>query len=235
MTDTPRREFLGSLAVSGAALALAACATNPASQSAPVPKTAPLPPAGPVSADGPWDNAWLDRLSSGGRYKQFFDAGAYQEGGALFYAKNYLNGIRDWFGFEHPDVQVVLGLHGDAWPIVLNDALWAKFELGKEKKTHDPRTKEFATRNVFWQPKQGEPYAEYGVDVLQQRGGIFLLCNNVLRFVTRSLAGKTGTTYEVMRKELIAGLLPGVTVVPAMVAACGLAQSRGCSYVYAGG
>jgi hypothetical protein len=75
---------------------------------------------------------------------------------------------------------------------------------------------------------------EFGVDVLQKRGAVFILCNNVLRFVTRSLAARTGSTYADMRKELIAGLLPGVTVVPAMVAACGMAQQKGCTYVYAG-
>ena len=42
-------------------------------------------------------------------------------------------------------------------------------------------------------------------------------------------------SYERMRAELVHGLLPDVTVVPAMVVALGLAQERGCSYVYAGG
>jgi hypothetical protein len=56
----------------------------------------------------------------------------------------------------------------------------------------------------------------------------------VLRFVTRTLAGETRATYEATRTELIAGLLPDVTVVPAMVVALGLAQERGCAYVYAG-
>ena len=175
----------------------------------------------------------MERLTA--RNKQFFDVGAYAEGGALFYAKNYLNGMRDGYGWEYPDVQVVMGMHGDAWPILLNDAMWAKFELGKSKKTKDPRTGTWATRNVFWQPKAGEEMFEYGYDALQKRGAVFLLCNNVLRFVVRSLASTSGSAYEPMRKELVAGFLPGVTVVPAMVAACGLAQSRGCSYVYAGG
>jgi hypothetical protein len=57
----------------------------------------------------------------------------------------------------------------------------------------------------------------------------------VLRFLTRTLAKETGVTYETMRAELIQGLLPDVTVVPAMVVALGLAQERGCAYVYAGG
>lgn len=247
MSDTPaRRDFLGHLALTGAALAAAACAPQSMAQQAPAPAPAatpptradraamPLPSAPPTSTEGPWDSAWLDRLSAA-RYKQVFDVPSYGGGGALFYAKNYLNGIRDWYGAGAPDVQIVMGVHGDAYPILFNDAMWAKFGWGVEKKATDPRTKAPATRNVFWQPREGESTFEFGVDVLQQRGATFALCNNVLRFVARSLAGKTGTTYDAMRQELIAGLLPGVIVVPAMVAAIGLCQAKGCSYVYAGG
>lgn len=246
MSDTPaRRDFLGKLALSGAALAAAACAPQSGAQSAqaPVPAAAPpngaaraampLPPAPPASSEGPWDSAWLDRVERA-TYKQVFDIASYGDGGALFYAKNYLNGIRDWYGANAPDVQIVMGVHGDAYPILFNDALWTKFGWGVEKKTNDPRTKAPSLRNVFWEPKEGEPQFEFGVDVLQRRGATFTLCNNVLRFVTRSLAAKHSTTYDTMRKELIAGLLPGVIVVPAMVAAIGMCQAKGCSYVYVG-
>jgi intracellular sulfur oxidation DsrE/DsrF family protein len=37
-----------------------------------------------------------------------------------------------------------------------------------------------------------------------------------------------------VRAELKAGFLPGVTVVPAMVAAMAMAQAKGAAYVYAG-
>jgi hypothetical protein len=229
-----RREFLEKLAAAGAVVAVAACApkANLSASPQPAPASNPLPPAPPTSSEGPWDHRWLDSLTA--RHKQYFDVASYSQGGALFYAKNYLNGVRDGWGAEYPDVPVVLGMHGDAYPIVFQDQLWQKFEWGKEKKTDDPRTKAPAVRNVFWQPKQGEPMFEFGVDVLQKRGAVFILCNNVLRFVTRTLAARTGSTYADMRKELIAGLLPGVTVVPAMVAACGMAQQKGCTYVYAG-
>ena len=45
---------------------------------------------------------------------------------------------------------------------------------------------------------------------------------------------QTHGTYADVRKELTAGLLPGVIVVPAMVAAMAMAQSRRAAYVYAG-
>ncbi len=244
MSDTSsRRDFLNTLALSGAVLGVAAaCAPSmaqsgsaaaapPAPSAGDAPKTKITPP--PAKSDGPFDNSWLDSLTA--KRKQVFDSGSYSDGGMLFYANNYLNAHRDAYDMAYPDVQIVMGMHGDAWPIVLNDAMWEKYKLGAQKKTKDPRTKEFATRNVFWQTRVGEPGHEFSVNALQARGATFILCNNVLRFVVTDLAQKHGGTYEGVRKELMTNMLPGVTVVPAMVAAIGLAQHKGCSYVYAGG
>ena len=226
MTD--RRTFLESLALSGAALAVGACASATTTGQTPAP--APVPP---VTKDGPWDNGWLDQLTA--KHKQVFDISAYADGGGLFYAKNYFNAHRDAFGTEYPNVQAVLGIHGPAYPIVFADPVWEKFHYGKRNKIKDPRTKAWAVRNVMWQPREGEEMYEYSVNALQARGGKFIFCNNVLRFLTRTLARETGVSFEAMRAELVAGLLPNVTVVPAMVVALGMAQERGCAYVYAGG
>ncbi|HKC48192.1 MAG TPA: twin-arginine translocation signal domain-containing protein [Gemmatimonadales bacterium] len=221
-----RREFLETLALGGVALAVGACATAQSTTQAPL----PAPP--PATKEGPWDSSWLDQLTA--KHKQVFDVSAYADGGGLFYAKNYFNAHRDAFGTTYPDVQAVLGIHGDAYPIVFGDTIWAKYDLGRRVKAKDPRTGKPALRNVLWQPREGEEMYEYSVNALQPRGAKFILCNNVLRFVTRTLAGETGATYEATRAGLIAGLLPNVTVVPAMVVAIGLAQERGCTYIYAG-
>jgi intracellular sulfur oxidation DsrE/DsrF family protein len=223
MTD--RREFLGTLALGGVALAVGACATS-ATQ-------APAVTPGPVSKDGPFDNSWLDQLTA--RHKQIFDIGSYQEGGGLFYAKNFFNAHRDAYNTVYPEVQAVLGIHGNAYPLVFSDAVWAKHGFGRREKIKDPRTGKWAVRNVFWQSREGEWMHEYSVNALQARGAKFIFCNNVMRFLTRTLAKEAGVSYETMRAELVGGLLPGVTVVPAMVVALGLAQERGCAYVYAGG
>jgi len=178
--------------------------------------------------------SWLDRVRSA-EYKLMFDVGAYQNGGGLFYAKNYLNGMRDGWGVEAPAVLPLLGISGDAYPIVFNDEIWERYGYGERTKTNDPRTGQAATRNVYWQPRAGESMVEFGVDVLQGRGCQFLLCNNVFRGVIRGVMAKTGRPYAEVRAELKAGFLPGVIVVPAMVAAMAMAQSLGAGYVYAGG
>lgn len=163
-----------------------------------------------------------------------FDVGAYLNGGGLYYAKNYLNGMRDGWGVESPDVLPLLGISGDASPIVFSDQIWEKYHYGMSSKTNDPRTSQPAIRNVFWHPRAGEPMVEFGVDVLQARGAQLLMCNNVFRGVIRGAMRETGRSYAEVRAELKAGFLPGVIVVPAMVAAMAMAQSRGSAYVFAG-
>lgn len=254
---TSRRDFMTAIGLSGIALAASACAPSvnvvattppaaaggatPAAPAAPA-AAAPAPPAAPrtppvtlppAKGDAPFDLSWLDRLP-GTRYKLMFDIGAYQDGGGLYYAKNYLNGMRDGWGIEGADVVALLGISGDAFPIVFNDAIWAKYKYGESSKTKDPRTGLPAVRNVFWEPKAGESMAEYGVDVLQRRGAQLYLCNNVFRGVIRRAMSATGRPYDEVRAELKAGFLPGVTVVPAMVAAMAMAQAKGAAYVYAG-
>lgn len=240
-----RRKFVTQLGLGSVALAATACARAAAPAAAPTPapttapadtrpgRSAPPIPIPPTSGDGPWDMSWLDRAAKA-QYKLVFDIGAYQDGGGLYYAKNYLNGMRDGWGAVAPDVFPILGISGNAYPIVFNDAVWAKYGYGVSAKTTDVRTGLPAVRNVWWEPRAGEPMIEYGVDVLQRRGAQVLLCNNVFRGVIRGAMAKTQGSYADVRKELTAGLLPGVVVVPAMVAAMAMVQARGAAYVYAG-
>ncbi|MFN8583606.1 MAG: hypothetical protein U0163_21840, partial [Gemmatimonadaceae bacterium] len=177
---TTRRTFVAHLGLGGVALAATACAhaSAPATSPAPTPapaaptpadtrpgRSAPPIPIPPTSGDGPWDHSWLDRAAAA-KYSLVFDIGAYQNGGGLYYAKNYLNGMRDGWGVEAPNVFPILGISGDAYPIVFNDAVWEKYAYGASSKTTDARTGQPAVRNVWWQPRAGESMVEFGVDVL---------------------------------------------------------------------
>jgi hypothetical protein len=243
-----RRDFISSLAAGGVATAAAGCARSPTA--APSPQAQAAPPTGrapavasqaaqapiqlpPAREDGPWDMSWLDRMA-GAEFKLVFDVGAYLNGGGLYYAKNYLNGMRDGWSIEAPRVLALLGISGDAAPIVFSDPIWEKYQYGVKSKTNDPRTGQPAIRNVFWKPRAGEPMVEFGVDVLQARGAQLLFCNNVFRGVIRGVMRETGRPYAEVRSELRAGMLPGVIVVPAMVAAMAMAQAKGAAYVFAG-
>lgn len=246
-----RRDFVAQLGTGSLALVAAGCAAatgaTPAATPAPAPtptpaaaaasnrpgRSAPQLPIPSTSLDGPWDHSWLARLASA-KHKLVFDIGAYADGGGLYYARNYLNGMRDGWQETTPNVIAILGISGDAYPIVFNDAMWAKYKFGESSKTTDVRTGQLAVRNVWWQPLPTESMAEFGVNVLQERGALVLFCNNVFRGVIRRVMASTQRPYAEVRAELKANMLPGVTVVPAIVAAMAMAQSSGAGYVYAG-
>jgi len=225
-----RRDFLGQLATVGIVLAGGACATSGSHPAAAAPSLAATPGTGPRAdpeKDNSWDMSWLTRIT--GRHKQVYDIGVLGDGQGLRTVRNYLNAYRDVFSLNPPDVTAVAAMVS-AGHINFSDAIWAKYGLGEETKTKDPHTDTWVTRNVFRHADAGEPMADYTVEALQARRVIFWQCNNALKGVTRRLATKMQMAPEAVRAELIAGLLPGVILVPAHTMAIGLAQEHGCTY-----
>lgn len=174
-----------------------------------------------------WDLSWLDGLT--GRHKQVFDFGGVD--GLLHVVGNYLKGAEEVFGLRYPDVNTVVGIASSGFPINANDALWAKYELGKHWEVRDPATGEWAVRNVFAADPPPENWpAEYQVPSLRRRGTIFWQCNNALNGISEWIAGMTKQEVPAVRSELIAGFLPEVKLVPAHTLLIGLTQERGCTY-----
>lgn len=208
-----RRSFLARLSGAMAALAIRPSASPPLRQS-------------------PWDDSWLDRLTTG--HKQIFDVPGHLNGGALFYVNNYLRGLAE-SGIPADDMQAVLGLHGSAPILGMKDELWAKYKLGEMFRANDPKTREPAVRNAWLVADDpAAASAAWTVTALQARNVAVIVCNNSLRGLASTLARQHGGTPEERRDELVAGLAPGVIPVPAMVAAIHRAQLKGCSYIYAG-
>jgi hypothetical protein len=143
---------------------------------------------------------------------------------------NWLDAHQEVFGLSYPNVNAVVGI-AMSFPINAGDALWAKYELGRLWEINDPDTGTWARRNVFLDAIPGMPAGKVvGVRPLQARGTIFWQCNNALNNVSRRLAREFGGTFEAIRPELLAGLNPGVKLVPAHTMLLGLAQEHGCSY-----
>ncbi len=181
-------------------------------------------PTGPED----FDHRWLDTLTA--RYRLVYDTQALGEGIPLARASNYITACRDEYGAAPRDVQVVLALHASPMVIAFNDAAWAKYAFGERARATDPRTSKPAVRNIFASEEPGDPYAAVAVPALQRQGAIFLFCNNVMRNLASSLARRRKEAADAVRADLIAAFLPGVVLVPAVVAATAMAQERGCGY-----
>jgi len=114
---------------------------------------------------------------------------------------------------------------------VLNDAMWSKYGLGAHYGIEDPLSKAPSVRNL-WSGVGAGSAVESSVSGLQQRGVRFLGCMNAISRLSNALAAKTGGREGTIADELRSGILPNVTLVPAMIVAVSRAQESGLTYAY---
>jgi len=189
-------------------------------------KTGSADAAGQAPAAQAWDLAWVEDLK--GRHKQVFDMADSDPASVpppLRLPRNYLDAFREVYKVEFPEVRIVVGISGHAFPVNASDRLWEKYALGESRKIIDPLTKQPAIRNVFMDD------STMGVKALQARGAIFWQCNIALNNIAQQLATARKSPVGEVYADLRAGLNSGVRVVPSHVMALGLVQERGVTYV----
>ena len=180
----------------------------------------------PAAPSGRFDVAWLDQMK--GKHKQLYDLGGHAlavDPRPLRFAKNFLDTFRDEYHLEYPDINTAVGISGPAFPMNASDRLWAKYKLGERSKIIDPMTKQPSVRNIFYDG------SDISVKAMQARGTIFWQCNVALGNVAQQLADQFKMPFAEVRADLIAGLNPGVKLMPSHVMALALAQERGFTYM----
>jgi len=208
-----RRSFISALTSVAGVAAISAAGSDAAAQ---------VPPASAQT----WELRWVDELKA--QHKQVFDLGEVDlvaDARPLRFPRNYLDTFHDVYGLEFPDIKTVVGISGRAFPINASDRLWEKYGLGERSKIIDPMTMKPAVRNVFMDDRT------LGVKSLQARGTIFWQCNIALTNIAQQLAAPRQLPAAEVRADLLAGLNPGVRLVPSHVMAMGLVQERGVTYV----
>lgn len=209
---TGRRSFVTSLASVASLAALGA--RDAAAQTAP-------------PSAGPFDMAWLDQVK--GRHKQLYDLGSFDLGAdnrPLRFCKNFLDTFRDVYKLEHPQINTAVGISGPAFAMNASDRLWEKYKLGERSKIIDPMTKQPSIRNIFL-----DDGSDISIKAMQARGTIFWQCNVALGNVAQQLATQFKMPVADVRADLIAGLNPGVKLMPSHVMALALAQEKGFTYM----
>ena len=250
-SSTPRRNFIGELAAGAAAIAAVACA--PAATATTSPGQAPVPanpaPANQASgtpearpADGPpmpaaasmkWDATWMERITA--KHKAVFDSPEIEDGTALYHAMSYLGNVKDVFGTGDSDASVVVVLRHAAVPMLYNDAIWTKYDIGAQTKTLDQKTKQPVTRNIYYQrlDKDGKPASDEKpsptIKSLSNRGVIFVGCDLATRGFSYRIAAKTKQAQSAVYEEIRQNLVPGAILMPTGVFGMLLAQEAGCS------
>lgn len=215
---TPRRGFLGR-----AAGALAAVAGLTAAR-----------PESVAAAQQHEHDRWLERMT--GKHRQLFDFNTPGDGIGLIRMRNFIDGYQSAYGAKPDEINAVGTFYSGTTPLAWNDSVWAKYEVGAALDLLDPRTRNPITRNWYAAPREGDPVLQNGamteasITRLVADGATFLLCRNALERWSARLAGRGGDAAAV-RREILANLLPGVVLVPAMVIAVDKAQGAGISYM----
>lgn len=212
---TPRRSFLGRL---GALVALGAMPSSLAAD-----ETRGRGPAG-GDALAP-DERWLEAVAQR-EHRIFVDTATLTDVPAFRRTLNFLDVYNADFGLADGKLGVVIGMHGGAISLALGDALWAKYRLGERL-----GVKDVAGAAVTAHPhRAGNPAT---IEGMKARGVHLLACNRSLVRLSRELAGATGDA-GALHRELVAGVLADVQVVPAMIVAVSRAQERGIPYIAVG-
>lgn len=182
----------------------------------------------------------LLRISA--RAKQVYDIRPIAEGKFLNNIKNSLNGFH--FGFDIPvdQIKIVVAMHGPSNMLNFDDSMWEKYRLGEWLKVTDPKTGKPAVRNLYFAKKttgsadpedRASTFQDTSVERLQSRGVKFLSCHTATEEQVSTLIEQYSlkTPPAEIVQELQAHTLPGILIVPAMVATISLLQSEG-HYTY---
>jgi intracellular sulfur oxidation DsrE/DsrF family protein len=135
---------------------------------------------------------------------------------------------------------VVVVLRHSAIPYAIDDNVWAKYKLGEVFKIEDSTTKSTAVRNPFNKTKPGDfkvpgiGEVALGIRDLQASGVMFCVCDAAMTVNSAVIAENLKLEPADVKKDFVAGLLPGIQVVPSGVWALGRAQEHGCAYCFAG-
>jgi intracellular sulfur oxidation DsrE/DsrF family protein len=215
-STTARRGFLGSIAAAAAAVGL--------NSALPTRLTAETP-HGDRSPDAALD-AWFGRIK--GKHKMIFDAPEPNSGMVAIWPRVYLNTMAA--NYPGPTTAVVILRHG-ALPLALNDALWAKYSLGEMFDVKDGDAP--AKRNPYAMIT-GLPISGLGIAELLKSGVLVGACDVAMTIYSSGAAKKMGLDPAAVKAEWIAGVLPGVQVVPSGVLGVAHAQELGCAYCFAG-
>lgn len=219
---TPRRDFLGWL---GASTVLTATGVPRLSRDGDHDRLTPV--------DTTFDMTWTDKVQ--GKVRAVFDSPDVSEGAGLFRACLWRTQHKQIYGTERNDASAVLVLRHLAIPLIMDDAYWQRFEIGKHVKLKDPSTNKWVTGNPIRTTPAGMPpqFADYNLLQFLAQGGIVLGCNLAFREVVSTFAKADKSSHEEAEAKARAQIIPGVILQPSGIFAALRAQEVGCNYILA--
>jgi intracellular sulfur oxidation DsrE/DsrF family protein len=183
-------------------------------------------------ANETWDTSWLDRLAAA-RFRVVFNTSEIAEGNVLSYVDSFLSDFHTVHGTTDQQTRPVVVFRRLGTPMGFNDKIWERYAIGEDLKIRDSNTHTFATRNVYWKPRDGATgwEAEYALEPLVRRGLISLVCNVALSNWSNRMAERLKRDPEAVKSEVRENLIPGAILVPSGIYALIRAQNAGCAFM----
>ncbi len=217
-----RRAFLGTLVAGAAAAGLANLPAALADEAMDI----------PIAGSEPLDAA-LKKLSTR-RYKQVFDAPRPNESLPVIWSWAFLHTYNK-LKVADSSVGCFVVLRHEAIPFAMKDEVWAKYKLGEVFKIDDKTTKAPSVRNVVTNVKPEDlPIPDMAMEKVQARGVVFGVCDLAMTVYSMKLAEAAKLKPEDVKNDMVAGLLPGIVVLPSGIYAVHRAQGVGFTYCFAG-
>ena len=216
-STTARRGFLGRIAAAAAAVGMSGAVPSSLAAETTTPDT---------SADAALD-AWFGRIK--GKHRVVFDTPEPNNGMAAVWPRVYLDTMKATYP---GDATAVIILRHAGIPLAMSDALWAKYNFGEMFNIKEGDAP--AKRNIYAKITN-LPLPGLGISELIGSGQVLVgACDVALTVYSAGAAQKMGMAADAVKKEWVAGLLPGVQVVPSGVLGVAHAQELGCNYIFAG-
>lgn len=227
ISTTNRRDFLGTLALSAGALTMASVAFPT--------KLSAMPGTFNSSSEDPEE--WFKKIK--GKHRIVFDVTQPNSIMPFAWSRVFLMS-NEQTGAKPKDCNEVVILRHQAIPYAFESSLWEKYKLGEFANIKDPKTGESSVRNMFWNPAPGDfaipgiGNVQIGINELQKDGVMFGVCSVAILVNSHVIAQKMNADPETVHKDLLAGILPGIQLLPSGVWAVGRAQEHQCAYCFAG-
>jgi intracellular sulfur oxidation DsrE/DsrF family protein len=155
--------------------------------------------------------------------------------------KNSLNGLQFGYGIAPNRIAMVVCPHGASAAFMYSDGLWSKYRLSEALKLRDaggnPVTSNtFVASTTASTGSAGNPdnldsiYQDSSIVGLQKRGVVFLTCHTAVEEQSARIAqggfAPLGMSSADVATDILTHLIPGVLVVPSVVATVAILQNR---------
>ncbi len=182
-----------------------------------------------------WDVSWAKKIT--GKHRIVFDMPDYDDGSGVYRAAVWGGHYKQMLDISDEDISTVLVMRHSAVPLIMTHDFWEEYELGKSAKAKHPMTGKKTKRNpvLMDSDTDGLPasFARYSLDKQIEKGTIVLACNLAFNSMVSLVATKHKIRGNEARQQALAGLVPGVIMLPSGIVAVQLAQENGCHYARA--